>query len=125
LGGFFRDGVPLREDTEEDAGRHAHVAAEEDKGVIQDVGLSPLIFAPRGQGGRGGGEGGEGGEEGQKGGGGGGGAGGLASRVAVEICTMVRDEERDIEEFVEYHILLGVAHVHVYLHLSAGGPIYF
>eukprot|EP00277_Geminigera_cryophila_P001651 CAMPEP_0179419060 /NCGR_PEP_ID=MMETSP0799-20121207/8384_1 /TAXON_ID=46947 /ORGANISM="Geminigera cryophila, Strain CCMP2564" /LENGTH=141 /DNA_ID=CAMNT_0021192481 /DNA_START=171 /DNA_END=593 /DNA_ORIENTATION=+ len=32
---------------------------------------------------------------------------------------MVRDEEEFVEEFVEYHTLIGVQHVHVYLHLSA------
>ena len=41
--------------------------------------------------------------------------------VPVEICTMVRNEEEVVEEFVEYHLLIGVAHVHVYLHQSADG----
>jgi len=38
--------------------------------------------------------------------------------VPVEICTMIRNEARYIVEFVEYHLLLGVAHIHVYLHLT-------
>ena len=37
----------------------------------------------------------------------------------MEICTMVRDEEEHIEEFVEYHRLIGASHIHVYLHQSA------
>ena len=49
---------------------------------------------------------------------------GAASEVGggrVEVCTMVRDEEEVVVEFVEYHLLIGVAHVHVYLHQSADG----
>ncbi len=40
---------------------------------------------------------------------------------SVEICTMVRDEESKIVEWVEYHVMIGANLVHVYLHMSRDG----
>lgn len=42
-----------------------------------------------------------------------------AGPAPVEICTMVRNEEAFVVEWVEYHLMLGVAHIHIYLHLTS------
>ncbi len=42
----------------------------------------------------------------------------LHDNYTVEVCTMIRNEEPKIVEWVEYHLMIGVSVVHVYLHLS-------
>mmetsp|Transcript_51994 Transcript_51994/g.105935 ORF Transcript_51994/g.105935 Transcript_51994/m.105935 type:complete len:664 (+) Transcript_51994:360-2351(+) len=46
-----------------------------------------------------------------------------AAPIAVEVCTMVRNEEPFIVEWVEYHLMLGVSHIHVYLHLTTDNTV--
>ena len=102
LGGLFRDGLPLNVDAEasetsapRQSGRDEEpdATSEEEAAIgLSRLGYDPLVRSHLG------------GTEGR--------------RAGVEICTMVRDEEENVEEFVEYHLLLGVRHIHVYLHMT-------
>eukprot|EP00960_Hanusia_phi_P040484 754462-Hanusia_phi.AAC.3 len=64
----------------------------------------------------------EGGSQGEEGGGQRRGeaaqADGAGGQYPVEVCTMLRDEEEFILEWVEYHLMIGVSHFHIYLHLT-------
>ena len=102
LGGLFRDGVPLNMQAvtsetnapwQSDRDKEPEASSEEEAAI----GLSRLVYDPLVRSHPGGNE---------------------ERRGSVEICTMVRDEEENVEEFVEYHLLLGVRHIHVYLHMT-------
>ena len=85
FGGFFRDGKPV--------GGHGLIdQVDADSGGADQVhmlGLSELAFT--------GGGANPAGRDGRQG-----------RLMPVEICTMVRDEADDIEEFVAYHLLFGL-----------------
>jgi hypothetical protein len=43
----------------------------------------------------------------------------LGQTTRVEVCAMVRNEGRFLVEWVEYHLMIGVHHITLYLHLTS------